>query len=110
MGTNRHYRHTSGQRAEEIALREARKHGPPATVTAAQVRLHERPVTVVPEQVPMWGLAWLRFGDVDVRCTVLVRRWTDDAVGVVVAIDKERHRVWIWQGACQRLANRADAW
>lgn len=59
----------------------------------------------------VWGYAWLRFGDVDVRCTALVRRWTSDAVGVEVPVDDgEKLQCWIWQGACDRLEERTDAW
>lgn len=92
-------------------MQAALRAGPLQSLTAEQLRLNAQPVTVVPDSVHLWGHAWLRFGEVDVRCTVLVRRWTSDAVGVELPInDGANPRCWIWQGACQRLAERTDAW
>lgn len=110
VGTNKRYPHHSGQLAEARELREARAHGALHTLTDHQLRLHVEPVTVVPERVTKWALAWLRFGDADVRCTVRVRRWTPQAVGVEVNIEGEILRCWIWQGACVELIERRDAW
>jgi len=128
VGTNKRYPHNGGRLAEERELREARTHGPLQTLTDDQLRLHARVVSIVPERPAMWGLAarearalealperpamwglaWLRFGDADVRCTVRVKRWAEDAVGVDV--DVEVLRCWVWQGAVNRLAAREDAW
>lgn len=110
VGTNKRYPYIGGQRAEERELRAARKQGPLRTLAAEQLRLSSEPVTIVPEATKLWGLAWLQFGDTNVRCVVRVKRWTADAVGVELDIDGERLRCWIWQGACQRLAQRTDAW
>ncbi|WP_144797905.1 hypothetical protein [Microbacterium paludicola] len=110
MGTNKRYPHVAGQRGEERALREARKRGPLRTLDATQLRLHAQPVTIVPDQMTVWGYAWLQFGDANVRCVVQVKRWTADAVGVQVTIDDETMRCWIWQGACQRINSPTDAW
>lgn len=99
------------QRLEERQVQAARQRGPLQSLTPEQLRLREQPVTVIPDGMHIWGHAWLRFGDADVRCTVLVRRWTADAVGVELPVDDgEPLRCWIWQGACQRLAQRTDAW
>lgn len=110
VGTNKRYPHIGGQRAEERELRAARKAGPLRTLGAEQLNLFTQPVTIVPDGAKLWGLAWLQFGDVNVHCVVRVMRWTADAVGVEVEIDGDRLRCWIWQGACQRLQNRTDAW
>lgn len=110
MGTNKRYPHNAGRLAEERELREARTHGPLQTLTDDQLRLHARVVSIAPERPAMWGLAWLRFGDADVRCTVRVKRWTEDAVGVEVDVDGETLRCWVWQGAVNHLAAREDAW
>ena len=110
MGTNKRYPHMSMQRLEESQLRAARKRGPLHSLTHEQLRLDRSPVTIVPEREKLWGLAWLRFGDVDVQCTILVRRWTADAVGVELSLDDEVLRCWIWQGACQRISERTEAW
>lgn len=75
-----------------------------------QLRLDARPITIVPAGVKLWALAWLQFGDVDVQAVVQVMRWTADAVGVQLDVDGETLRCWLWQGACQRLENRTDAW
>lgn len=80
------------------------------TLDLLQLRLHAQPLTIVPEQMTIWGHAWLQFGDTNVRCVVQVKRWTADAVGVQVTIDGEKLRCWIWQGACQRISNPTDAW
>lgn len=80
------------------------------TLSAEQLRLNSQVVTVVPDRMNVWGLAWLRFGDTDVRSTVLVKRWTADAIGVEVDVDGDKLRCWIWQGVCQRLQNRVDGW
>lgn len=110
MGTNKRYPNLTPERAEERELREASKQGPLQTLSADQLRLQSRVISLAPERTRMWGLAWLRFGNVDVRTTVLVKRWTDDAVGVEVDVDGKQLRCWIWQGACQRLQSREDAW
>ena len=110
MGTNKRYPHLGSQLAEERELREARKRGALLTLSAEQLRLNSQVVTVVPDRMNVWGLAWLRFGGTDVRSTVLVKRWTADAIGVEVDVDGDKLRCWIWQGACQRLQNRVDGW
>ena len=88
MGTNKRYPHLPAQRGEERELREARKRGPLRTLDSLQLRLHAQPLTIVPEQMTIWGHAWLQFGDTNVRCVVQVKRWTADAVGVQVTIDR----------------------
>ncbi|MGW9114508.1 hypothetical protein [Microbacterium sp. NPDC055683] len=110
MGTNKRYPNLASLRAEERELREARSRGPLHTLTADQLRLRAHVVSIAPERPTMWALAWLRFGDADVRCTVRVKRWTSNAVGVEVDVEGETLRCWIWRGACQRLAEREDAW
>ena len=110
MGTNKRYPYIGGQRAEERELREARKHGPLRTLDADQLRLFSQPLTIVPDATKLYGLAWLQFGDTNVRCVVQVKRWTADALGVELDIDGDRLRCWIWQGACQRLEERTAAW
>lgn len=110
MGTNRRYPHLAGQRREQTELRAAHKAGPLSTLSPEQLRLHAQPMTVVPDQLKLWGLAWLRFGEVNVRAVVRVHRWTADAVGVEVQVDEEHLRCWIWQGACQRINDPTDAW
>lgn len=110
VGSNRRYPHHAGQLAEERELRRAAAAGPLRTLTAEQLALGSRPVTIVPDTARVWALAWLRFGDVDVRCTVRVLRWTSDAVGVAVDVDGNEQRCWVWQGAATRIANRQDAW
>lgn len=110
MGSNRRHPHNGGRLAEERELREARAHGPLQSLSREQLALGARAVTVVPDSMQLWGLAWLRFGDADVQVTVRVRRWTSDAVGIEVEIDDEVLRCWVWQGACQRLQDRRDAW
>lgn len=110
MGSNRRYPYLGGKRADERALRAARAHGPLRTLDAEQLCLTSRPVTVVPETAKLWALAWVQFGDVNVRCVVRVKRWTDDAVGVELTIDDDRLRCWVWQGACQRIEHPTDAW
>lgn len=110
MGGNKRYPHHAEQLAEERELREARGHGQLHSLTDEQLALSRNALTIAPERVDLWARAWLRFGDVDVRCTVRVRRWTDDAVGVEAAIDGERLRCWVWRGACTPLASREDGW
>lgn len=110
MGTNRRHPHSVGRMTQERQLCAARERGPLQTLTAEQLRLGSRPVTIAPDSVHVWGLAWLRFGDADVQATVRVRRWTDDAVGVEVDVAGELMRCWVWQGACRRISDPRDAW
>jgi hypothetical protein len=110
MGSNRRYASLGPQRAEERELREARRRGRLQSLTDEQLRLHSAVLSIVPEHVRMWALAWLRFGDMDVRACVRILRWTEDAIGVEVQIDDERLRCWVWQGAVERLSQREDAW
>ncbi|PWH05293.1 hypothetical protein DEO23_14600 [Brachybacterium endophyticum] len=110
MGTNKRYPHLPAQRGEERELREARKRGPPRTLDSLQLRLHAQPLTIVPEQVTIWGHAWLQFGDTNVRCVVQVKRWTADAVGVQMTIDGDKLRCRIWQVAYQRISDPTDVW
>lgn len=88
----------------------AHKHGSLLSLPQEQLRLDRSPVTIVPEPERFWGLAWLRFGDADVQCTVLVRRWTADAVGVELSIGDKVLRCPVWQGTCQRLSDWTEAW
>lgn len=110
MGTNKRYPNITPQRAEERELREASKQGQLHTLSDEQLRLYSQVVSIAPTRRALWGLAWLRFGSVDVRCSVKILRWTADAVGVEVDVDGTPQRCWIWQGACQRLESREDAW
>lgn len=110
VGTNKRYPHRAGQRGQEIELRAARTRGPLRTLDEYQLRLQEQPVTIVPERKRFWGLAWLQFGEVNVRCVVQVKRWTADAVGVEIEIDGDTLRCWVWQGACQRIEDPTSAW
>lgn len=103
MGSNRRYPELGARLAQERELRAARARGPLWSLSEEQLQLHSRPLTIAPERVPLWALAWLRFGDTDVRCMVRVRRWTEDAVGVEVEVDGEILRAWVWQGSCQRV-------
>lgn len=110
VGTSKRYPHLAGQRAEERELREAMVRGPLLTLTERQVRYGLVPVTTLPTRPIVWGLAWLRFGDADVRCTVKIRRWTDTAVDVEIDVNGAVQRGWIWRSACEPLADRRDAW
>lgn len=110
MGSNRRYPQLAPQLAEQRELREARRVGPLQSLTADQLRLNRAVVSIVPDGVKMWAHAWLRFGTVDVRACVRVRRWTSDAVGVEVEVDEERLRCWVWQGAVEHLPSREAAW
>lgn len=110
MGSNKRYPDLGARLAEERELRTARASGPLRSLTADQLRLHRHVVSVAPERHDTWGLAWLRFGDVDVRCTVRVKRWTSTAIGVEVEIDGERLRCWVWRGAVEMVASRSEAW
>lgn len=110
MGTNKRYPHNAGQLAEQRELRQAHAKGPLQTLSSDQLALHRYPVTIAPEQTCFWVLAWVRFGDADVRCTARLLRWTDHAFGIEVQVDEERLRCWIWQGAARHLNERKDAW
>ena len=98
MGTNKRYAHLPAQRDEERELRGARERGPLRTLDSLQLRLHAQPVTIVPEQVTIWGHAWLKFGDTNVRFVVQV------------TFDGDKLRCWIGQGACQRISGPTDVW
>lgn len=103
MGSNRRYPDAGAQRAQDRRLQDARNHGPLQTLTPEQLQLSTRVVSLAPERGPMWALAWLRFGDTDIRCTVQVKRWTADAVGIELEVGQERLRCWVWQGAIERV-------
>ncbi|SDO34495.1 hypothetical protein SAMN05660199_01762 [Klenkia soli] len=106
MGTNRRYPDTGEQRAQQRRLLAARNRGALQTLSDEQLQLATRVVSLAPDRGPMWALAWVRFGDVDVRCTVKVNRWTDEAVGVELEVGEEKLRCWVWQGAVQRTEGR----
>ena len=76
-------------REESTELREARKRGPLRTLDSLQLRLHAQPLTIVPEQMTIWGHAWLQFGDTNVRCVVQVKRcllYTSDAADDLLTV------------------------
>lgn len=99
MGSNRRYPDQGMRLAEERELREARQRGPLQSLTPEQLALERNPVTIAPPRARIEGRAWLRFGDADVRATVRILRWTDDAVGIGVMVGEEKLRAWIWRGA-----------
>lgn len=109
VGTNRRYPALGSQLAEERELREARARGALQSLSSEQLRLRSHVLSIAPEHPPMRGLAWLRFGDVDVRCHVIVKRWTPDAVGVELEVEGETLRCWVWQGAVTRVEGRDTA-
>lgn len=103
VGTNRRYPDAGEQRAQLHRLLEARKRGHLHSLTEEQLRLSTQVVSIAPERVTLKALAWLRFGDAEVRCAVRVKRWTDDAVGIEVDVGEETLRCWVWQGAVDRV-------
>lgn len=103
MGTNRRYPHAGEQRTLDRRLLDARARGALHTLTPEQLQLTTQVVSIAPEQPPMWALAWLRFGDTDIRTTVQVKRWTPDAVGVEFTVGEDTLRCWVWQGAVERI-------
>ena len=58
MGTNKRYPHLGMQRLEEREVQSALRAGPLQSLTAEQLRLSAQPVTVVPDNVRLWGHAW----------------------------------------------------
>lgn len=102
-GTNRRYPGSAARAAHQRRVIAARGRGALHTLTEAQLQLHARVVSIAPERGPMWALAWLRFGDTDIRATVVVKRWTADAVGVELEVGEERLRCWVWQGAVEHV-------
>jgi hypothetical protein len=109
VGTNRRYPDAGAHNAQERRLRAARARGPLHTLAEEQLQLSARVVSIAPERSPIWALAWLRFGDTDIRCTVLVKRWTPDAVGVELEVGEDKLRCWVWQGAVERMDDPATA-
>lgn len=72
--------------------------GPLQSLTAAELRLNEVPLTIDP--APRRKVkAWVRFGDTPVRVDAVAARWTPDAVGIVFHIGEVEHRCWVWAGA-----------
>lgn len=68
------------------------------TLTPAELRLDEVPLTVDPR--PRRKVkAWVRFGDVPVRVDALAARWTPEAIGIVFHVGETEHRCWVWIGA-----------
>lgn len=102
VGTNRRYPDAGARAAQQRRLQEACGRGALQTLTEEQLQLTARVVSIAPERGPMWALAWLRFGDTNIRCSVMVKRWTADAVGVELELGEERLRCWVWQGAVER--------
>ncbi|GHE08711.1 hypothetical protein [Klenkia taihuensis] len=78
-------------------MAQARGRGPLRTLADEQLQLGTRPVTITPERRSMWALAWLQFGHTDIRATVVVKRWTADAVGVELEVGEERLRCWVFR-------------
>lgn len=107
MGTNRRYPDSGAWRAHQRRVQAARESGPLHSLSDEQLQLHARVVSLAPERGPMWALAWLRFGSLDIRCTVRVRRWTADAVGVEVEVGDQLLRCWVWQGAVEEVDDRS---
>lgn len=103
VGTNRRYPDAGAQRAQQRRLEDACGRGALATLTDEQLQLTTRVVSIAPERGPTWALAWLRFGDTDIRCNVQVKRWTPDAVGVELEVGEDKLRCWVWQGAVERV-------
>ena len=101
VGSNRRYPDAGAQRSQQRRLLEATRRGPLQSLSDEQLQLGARVVSLAPERSPMWALAWLRFGDTQVRCTVQVKRWTADAVGVELVVGEELLRCWVWQGAVE---------
>lgn len=110
MGTNHRYPHVAGERAEQRELTAARAKGPLQSLSSEQLALRHATLTRAPPDRISWGLAWVRFGDRDIQCTVRIGCWTQNAVGIELHIGEERLRCWVWQGAVTRLENRRDAW
>lgn len=110
MGGNRRYPHNAARLAEEREVREARARGPLQSLNRTQLRLDQVPVTIAPNRVKLWGRAWLRFSDTDVRCTVQILRWTPEAIGVELNVDERVERCWEWRGAVTPLELREEGW
>lgn len=98
MGTNRRYADAIDRRMDEKILLTVSRGGPLQSLTAAELRLNEVPLTIDPR--PRRKVkAWVRFGDAPVRVDAVAARWTPDAVGIVFHINDVEHRCWVWAGA-----------
>lgn len=100
MGTNRRYADAVDRRMNEKALVTIARGAELQTLTPAELRLDDHPLTVDPR--PRRKVkAWVRFGDVPVRVDALAARWTPDAVGIVFHVGEQEHRCWVWAGAVE---------
>ncbi|MDJ1113803.1 hypothetical protein [Microbacterium dauci] len=98
MGSNRRYADAVDRRMDDRILQGIAGKGALQSLTVAELRLDERPLTVDPR--PRRKVkAWVRFGDTPARVDAIAARWTPDAVGIVFAIDDVEHRCWVWVGA-----------
>lgn len=98
MGTNRRYADAIDRRMNDKVLLTLSRGGPLQSLTAAELRLNEVPLTIDPR--PRRKVkAWVRFGDTPIRVDAVAARWTPDAVGIVFRVEEVEHRCWVWAGA-----------
>ncbi|WP_396645484.1 hypothetical protein [Microbacterium sp.] len=102
MGTNRRYADAVDRRMNDRALVTIARGATLQTLTPAELRLDDVPLTVDPK--PRRKVkAWVRFGDVPVRVDALAARWTPDAIGIVFRVEETEYRCWVWVGAVDEL-------
>jgi hypothetical protein len=71
------------------------------TLTPAELRLDEVPLTVDPK--PRRKVkAWVRFRGVPVCVDAFAARWTPDPIGIFFRVEDREHRCWVWAGAADQ--------
>lgn len=103
MGTNRRYADAVDRRMNDRALVTIARGAQLQTLTPAELRLDEVPLTVDPK--PRRKVkAWVRFGAVPVRVDAVAARWTPDAIGIVFHVEETEYRCWVWAGAADEVS------
>ncbi|APZ33931.1 hypothetical protein BOH66_06410 [Microbacterium aurum] len=92
-----HWRRWRSQARTRIAAT-----GPLQSLTIAELRLSEQPLTIDPHPHRRVR-AWVRFGETPARVEAIVARWTPDAVGIRFTIGGASHRCWVWLGAVETI-------
>lgn len=102
MGTNRRYADSVDARMNDRVLQSIARDAQLQTLSPLELRLDEKPLTIDPR--PRRRVkAWVRFGDTPVQVDAVAARWTEDAVGIMFAIDGREHRCWVWASAVDEV-------
>jgi len=97
LGTSKRYAHHYDKLMDQRILQRVARDGPLQSLTDAEIRRRQLPITTDPEPKPC--RAWVRFGPTAIQVEAVVVVWNDVACGIQFTVGEKQMRCWVWTNA-----------